>query len=164
MSKLCRSFLLSFLPITMLMLAGCGAGTNPEEVKFISELVPISGVISLNGEPLTNAMVQFIPSRNSEQARAALGITDHKGAYSLQTTVPSINADKTKGALKGDYKVIISKILLPDGSAVPENISDADAMAEGARESVPQRYSDYENSKLTASITGENKELNFDLK
>jgi len=77
---------------------GCGSG------KF----VPVSGRVTLNGEPLAGATVSFEPLTEPGAApppTGSLGKTDEKGEFALQTT------SGENGAVVGKHRV---RIFLPD--------------------------------------------------
>ena len=87
------------IPILALVTCGCGSSQY--------ELVPVSGVVTLDGEPVTGARVIFEPRRSGEAALNAGpgsdGETDDAGRYSLLTT-----ADGKRGAVVGQHVVMIS--------------------------------------------------------
>jgi hypothetical protein len=69
---------------------GCSGG---------AKTVPVEGVVTLDGKPLPNATVLFIPQEPG--GRDAHGTTDADGAFSLST---DRSAD---GAFPGAYKVTV---------------------------------------------------------
>lgn len=136
------------LLLTAALLTGCGGGDNGPE--YAEHLVTASGTVTSAGAPLPGATVTFHPS--GAGGVTASGVTDAEGRYRLYTAVPGASADDTLGAVVGDYKVTVSRILMPDGSPVPAGTTPADAMAEDATESLPPRYSDPETTELTMSV------------
>lgn len=74
--------------------AGCGSGSG---------MVPVRGVVKLDGQPLAGVSVTFVAQ--DPGGRDAYGSTDPKGEFSLTTSQPS------DGVLPGQYKVVI----LPTG-------------------------------------------------
>ncbi len=59
-------------------LAGCGGGPR---------LVPVSGVVTLDGKPYKNAVVSFQPvatKDNDAPGRQSMGVTDESGRYTLK--------------------------------------------------------------------------------
>jgi uncharacterized protein (TIGR03067 family) len=64
------------------------------------ELGPVEGWVTLNGKPLANATVVFVPV--DKKGQKATGTTNKNGEYKLTT-------HGKKGALSGKYKVIITK-------------------------------------------------------
>lgn len=79
------------------------------------KLTPVSGKVTLDGEPVAGAKVVFLPRKLFvEQALPhppSAAITDEQGVYHLQT-------DKTDGAPPGEYLVLVSK--RDDKSALEE--------------------------------------------
>lgn len=64
-----------------------------------SEMVPVSGVIKLDGKPFPFASVMFVPQDSA--GRDATGTTDEQGRFVLSTVEPR------DGAKPGKYKVVI---------------------------------------------------------
>src|SRR6516165_10289687 len=88
----------SSLVLAVLLAAGCGsAGT-----------VKVKGIVTLDGEPLSDATVSFVPVG---QGLPAGGITDEDGVFRL-TTYRSED-----GALPGEYRVTVA---LPPESTHPQ--------------------------------------------
>jgi hypothetical protein len=78
-----------------LLSAGCGS----------SDVAPVSGRVTLDGEPVANARVTFQPlgsAENPNPGQGSYGITDAEGRYSL-TMVGS----KRSGAVVGKHRVSI---------------------------------------------------------
>jgi hypothetical protein len=79
-----------------LLFSGCrGAETY--------ELAPVSGVVTLGGEPLRNGVVNFQPigGDNANPGPGSTGITDQQGRFELKTP------DDAPGAVVGEHKVRI---------------------------------------------------------
>jgi hypothetical protein len=104
-----------------------GCGTGPYE-----ELLPARGTITLDGSPLDGATVAFIPAK-STQMQPSYGYTDTDGKFELKTP------EGFEGVSPGEYRIVISKIVMPDGTAVPPGSQTGGA--EG-NESVPLPHSD----------------------
>ncbi|MCA9021702.1 MAG: carboxypeptidase regulatory-like domain-containing protein, partial [Planctomycetaceae bacterium] len=128
-----------FCLILILALTGCGGGGEP-----IPELGQVTGVVTMDGAPLSNAKIIFEPQQASDKARrrASSATTQTDGSYTLE-----YNSDAA-GATPGTHKVMILKM--------PDNPDDAGTQL------VPAKYND--KTELTAEVkTGENS-FNFDLK
>lgn len=134
------------LLLTLAALLGCNGGSG---VKPVS----VSGVITVNGEPLANAEINFITDEF-----AGYGKTDAQGRYAL-----------VQGAAPGDNKITINKILKVEGmeySDNPEDGLDEGQMAaasgvpgpggpgggKSAEKQLPPEYSDIANTKLTFKV------------
>ncbi len=76
---------------TALSMIGCGSGRLPE-------LGAVSGIVTLDGEPLEGATVQFTPGLG----RVSRGRTGSDGVYELRYD------RNEKGALLGEHKVMIT--------------------------------------------------------
>ena len=135
------------LLIAAAALVGCGARTSA-----------VQGVVLLDGKPLPNASVRFVPQG---AGRDATGHTDASGAFSMSTLRPG------DGVVAGDYKVVISP---PIGTPDPTRYaSSEEAMAAAAKapppkaSSFPQQYTrpDQTPLKQTVPVSGK---VTFDLK
>ena len=124
-------------------LVGCGGAPAATPLP---ETVPVTGVITLDGQPIAAAAVTFIPQGQTKGIECQ-GTTDEGGRYQLQ------QQHGAEGAPPGSYKVVISRLLRGEGAG-----------AGGiAVESLPPRYSDVRVSQLTAVIPQAGGEFNFDL-
>ena len=126
---------------------GCGARTSA-----------VQGVVLLDGKPLPNASVQFVPQG---AGRDATGHTDASGAFSMSTLQPG------DGVVAGDYKVVISP---PIGAPDPKvYASNEEAMAAAAKapppkaSSFPQQYTRPDQTPLTQTVPVSGR-VTFDLK
>jgi hypothetical protein len=112
----------------LLLIVGCG-GNRP---------VPVSGQVKLNGKPLANASVAFVPEKEIKGAGAGSeGKTDADGNFTLHMAQKDAN-----GAFPGKYKVVIS---LHEGAGEQSN-----ANPKTPRELVPAEYNAH--SKLTFDV------------
>jgi len=114
---------------------GCGSGTY--EV-----LLPAGGTITLDGVPLDGATVAFIPSKSS-QMQPSYGYTGTDGKYELKT--PEGDA----GVSPGEYRIVISKIVMSDGTPVPPGSQTGGAEGD---ESIPYPHSDPRATKNVAIV------------
>ena len=79
-----------------LLLAGCGGAYKT---------APVSGRVTLDGRPLPDATVMFVPgggAADKDPLPSSAGATGDDGRYSL-----TLMGGKTKGAVVGKHKVII---------------------------------------------------------
>jgi hypothetical protein len=125
---------------------GCGA----QEPKFAS----VSGKVTLDGEPLPNALVTFQPvaqKKGVNPGPASTGRTNAKGEYTLQV----VGRPET-GALVGKHRVLITAYK----GEVPAATDDA--KPEMPPQLVPERYN--AATTLTVEVPAEGTEkANFDL-
>jgi hypothetical protein len=81
------------LAVALAVLSGCGGGTTT-----------VSGVVTLDGNPVEGATVLFTPeSGDGGGVGGSSGKTDAQGRYTLRTV-----ADDRAGAARGKHKVTIS--------------------------------------------------------
>ena len=157
-----ETLVLMLAMVVTLGVVGCGG--SGEEPTFLKDLVPATGNVTLNGEPLSGATVIFAPGISVEGGRMATAVTDDSGAYELITRVPGASEEKSKGALPGEYVVAISRIELPEGVTLPDDISDEnEAIARGAKQLVPEEYVDPQTSTLKATVASPKAENDFKL-
>lgn len=106
-------------------LTGCGGGSGVE-------LVPVEGVVTLDGLPVEGADVIFRPS----VGRPSGGRTNSEGQYTLLYT------REEKGAVAGEHQVSLSTYLEADDES-PDPIRQ-----KGRKETIPQKY----NRKTTLKV------------
>ncbi len=135
-------------------LAGCGAEAKPDP----DPSVVVSGVVTMDGKPLDRAMVSFIPMGGATQGNGGSGLTDSTGKYELSSQVGDA---VVVGTPPGKYKVLISKMIKPDGSVADPK---EPPMMSAARESVPLKYSDFATGTLSETVSTSGGTYNFDLK
>ncbi len=112
-------------------LPGCGGGGD------LPKLGRVKGVVTLDGKPLAEAQVQFLP----QSGRPSTAETATDGSYRLQYT-----ADHD-GALVGSHTVKIQTAI--DGRDDPRS------------ERLPARY--HSKTELKADVKSGSNEFNFDL-
>ena len=142
----CRSLLACLL----LVPAGCGGGDSGVQT------VPVSGTVTLDGQPLAGAMVRFEPTgaggSTAEGWIDSSGITDAQGRYTLSTP------DGMSGAVVGTHKVSITTAP-PSG---PVDFSTEGQTTAPAKEVIPARYNS--QTELTFEVPkGGTDAANFDL-
>lgn len=142
-------------------LSGCG-GVNKTEQELLDQLIPVTGKVTLKGEPLASASITLHPTAREGMTQFASAISDETGAFQLRTLIPGLTADQCKGVLPGTYQVVVSKIVQPDGSPLPEGVSEADAPA--TKQAVPVVYTTPERSPLQHTVTSAGEELILELK
>ncbi|MHC2069228.1 DUF4198 domain-containing protein [Bremerella sp. T1] len=91
------------LVVSLLLLSGCFGS---------DKVVPVSGVVTLDGEPLSGAVVGFEPIAVEGQLEAGYGSyakTDEDGRYQL------LSLKKEDGALVGRHRVSVSTVVGREG-------------------------------------------------
>lgn len=117
------------------------------------DLAPISGVVTLDGKPVEQAIVRFelVPGQDCPSGPGSIGLTSSDGRYSLKTHKGE------RGAVIGSHRVSIStkvtRMINPD-------LSDATEVV--AKERIPSRY--WHRSELVFDVSPKGtKEADFDL-
>jgi hypothetical protein len=140
---------------------GCG---SKGDLSFMSNAVPATGRVTVEGKPLPGANIRFIPTIQSTGGREATAITDADGAYEMSTLAPGVPPDQSKGVIPGEYTVVLSRVAMPDGGPPPADIIDEnDAIAKGLKQYVPAPYTNPETSPLKITVAAPKAENNFDL-
>lgn len=112
------------------MLVGCGESGPP--------LGKVTGKVTMDGKPISNAIVSFVPIDGS---RSSSAMTDDSGTYRLSFV-------DREGALIGEHKVSITSTAEVQGNTMEDIPSDDPRYAE----LMQSRQSDYNNAKVKESI------------
>lgn len=99
----------------LVLVAATGCGGGGESYDF----APVSGTVTLDGDPLSNATVTFQPTgKDAKTGPGSYGKTDAQGKYTLKVTTTG-----DKGAVVGKHRVLITRDIEEDendaGSTVP---------------------------------------------
>jgi hypothetical protein len=134
----------SFFLLVCLAAIVCGCSKSKK-----LDLTPVSGTVTLDGKPLPDADVTFFYQGSSINGyRISTGKTDAAGKYELK-------AGAQPGAVPGDFKVTVSRVVTKDGAAVKleEGMDMTQLEMQGlAKQSLPEKYYDYEKTGLTAKV------------
>jgi hypothetical protein len=137
---------IALLVVALVVAQGCGGDGLTR--------VPIEGVITAQGNPLGNAMVQFTP-QGSTPGEGALGMSDAQGKF----TVISSRQDDA-GVPPGEYSVRVSRFVGGKGEPLPPDATQADHP--DAKESIPAPYST-PSSPLRVTIDDQGGRVEVDL-
>jgi hypothetical protein len=145
----------SLLTLCVTLVSGCGGGDEPPTVYAVS------GKVTLDDKPLANARLTFMPATEGGKG-GGYATTKEDGTYELTD-------GQQAGCMPGQYKVVVSRYLTADGKPFeekPEEGLDLGQAIEAGdvKESLPKRYSNPEQTELTATIKEEdNESVNFKL-
>jgi hypothetical protein len=118
------------------------------------EVVPASGTVTLDGEPVEGVTVTFIPE-GDVGGRGGYGVSDSQGNFSLQAS------PEVEGIPPGKYQVIFRKLRMPDGSPIPSDMMAADAEPVNL---MPEKYGSIDGAYVMAEVpTVGGESLQFDL-
>ena len=138
------------LLVSLLVFTGCG----PSGLRVFT----VTGEVHYNGEPVDNAMVQFIPE--SPDGLGAFASTENGGKFVIATQ----GATKA-GALEGEYRVLVTKTVAVDSSGrelppVEEQEYSPYNMPTNVRPSgpppmknfLPEKYASKDSTDLTVKV------------
>ena len=123
-----RSFVLMSV-----LLGGCGP-TGPQTM-------PVSGTVSLKGQPLTSGIVRFNPV-DPQKGRPAEATLEKNGAFAMSSFKPG------DGVIAGDYSI-----------TVPATLENSEALAKdkgtgiGGKSAIPEKYSNPKTSGLKQTVS-----------
>lgn len=129
-----------FLPCVFVIASTLGCGDS----QF--EYAPVSGKVTLDGEPVSGARVVFMPQASGDSREAgpySNGETDEQGNFELS----SVATDPHDGAVVGNHRIVISTRkthLDPDNRDI--EIIDVP-------ESIPRPYTNYQKTPLTFQVS-----------
>jgi len=131
----------------LLLCAGCGSGYNMAEV---------SGVVTLDGKPLSNATILFMPkaTAGNDAGPPSNATTDENGKYTLTT------AESGSGAMVGKHQV---QVFTVSDQPTGEGEGGDNVYSKANAEKLPAHYNTA--STLTFDVpAGGTSEANFELK
>ena len=124
----------------LVVTVGCGRGDSN-----LPKLMPVSGAVTLNGKLLSGATIAFVPN-GATRGTGANGYTDAAGHYELMAK------SGKKGVPAGEYRVVITKFVMPDGSDFPAD-SKLAPIESSAKQSLPPKYSEADQTVLKANVS-----------
>ena len=134
-----RRFVALSLAFYFALLAGC------------SNLVQVQGEVTLDGKPLSNAKVMFMPKGGG---RPAEGKSDADGKFKLTTNQPF------DGAAPGEYVVTVTaRTIVYESKAGTE-----EGFIEKPIWHAPQKYSEPAKSDLVATVSAEKPKIKLELR
>lgn len=134
------------------LVAGCGEAPP--------KMFGVSGVIKskADGKPLDKIRVEFWPLGNGPKS---IAYTDAEGRFKLGT-----EDGTTLGALAGKHKVAFSDTSIYNNDLAKKVFGraaeDVD-LTEGRKPRIAPKYFNTQSSDVTADVTSEGQEINFDL-
>ena len=135
----------SGMAILLVWIGGCGGSHET--------LLPASGFVTLDGDPLPEATVAFIPVKSNQQ-QPSYGYTDDDGKYVLKTPEGYV------GVSPGEYRIVVSRMVMEDGSPIPPGSQTG--AAEG-HESIPFPHCDPRATKHVAVVSDGTQEFDVEI-
>lgn len=132
---------------------GCSKGVD------IPKVVKVTGKVTYKDKPLADAEVGFLSKLDNEDVKAARGVTNAAGEFSLTTYVDAEH--EVSGATPGEYKVIINKEDRPSMEEMTKQFTSGTPNMT-FKKLVPKQYTAKDSTPLEVTVTldGDNK---FDL-
>jgi hypothetical protein len=121
-----------------LAMGGCGGRAN--------NLLPVEGIVKLDGKPLAGASVIFVPDGTVGQT--AFGTARQDGSFRLATS----NRD---GVSPGEYRVIVGVVQTPDaasGDLIRQEMAARQKAGSPTPPLVPAVYGDFAKSPLRCKV------------
>lgn len=127
-------------------LLGCAGSDN------LPRMAPVSGVVTLDGQPLTSGQVVLLPEVENKAGLSAATI-ENDGTFQIHTA-------GHEGAPLGKYKVAVTPSMVPS-AAMAANSKPKTGMPKGG---FAPRYSDQKNTPLRVEVSENPKPGAYDLK
>jgi hypothetical protein len=116
-------------------------GPRPKGPDFSGPLLPVAGKVIVNGKPLTQGSVTFLPDAakgNKQPPLTLIGMIGTDGEYNLVTI------DNRRGAPAGWYKVTVQ-------SQAPPSAGDTSIQTRPAV-TIPPKYRDMVKTPLSVEV------------
>ncbi len=140
----------------LLLLISGFAGCSRSSANISLPVVPVEGVVTLDGQPLPDADVTAIPVGATEGLGGSAR-TNAAGEFHLQ------HVRGEPGLPPGEYKFTVSLRKRPDGTVPPVN-DPTPPIESDAVETLSAAYSSPESTTLLHAIPGDGSPLKLDLK
>jgi hypothetical protein len=136
---------LAIVSAVLLAAPGC-SGTNDDWRAKRPKVVPVSGTVLYNGQPLEDATVTFT---NAAASRSGYGQTGPGGKFTLTTFTPA------DGVVPGKQQVTVRKVRVTGRKKPGVDPSTSSEVPPPPEEHwlIPSRYGRAETSGLTVEVT-----------
>ena len=151
MSRFWSRTILAGLACVFLLLGGCSGRSGR---------IPVSGSVTVDGEPGTITIVTFTPvSSSAPPEHAGTVITDDKGQFAIG------NREQDTGLMPGEYRVTFSRFLANKGGKAVHGGGKKSEIEYDvpSKESISDEYRDKANSPITAKVSKSSTEFKFEL-
>jgi hypothetical protein len=101
--------------------------------------------VTLNGQPVEGALVEFTPVAAAAGVAGAQALTDAAGRYEA-ATLRDNGKTVEPGLPAGEYRVTVSKLEAPPGDA---------SLSRPPRNVLPPKYQSVDSSPLTATVSSD---------
>jgi hypothetical protein len=143
------------LTVALTLFACCGCGPK------LPPIVPVEGVVTINGKPVANALVVFMPVlERFGMETISTATTDEHGHYTLicQTA-------QTPGAVTGSHIVTVSETAVPENFRTGHDYKGLEAYyAKFGNRPIPTEYQNRSKTPLKIEVSNQTPVINLDLK
>lgn len=120
--------------------SGCGGSQAPTPP---ANLVPVSGTITLGGQPTGRVAINLVPT-GTTKGQGGLAISDDAGKFQV------IHPTQKAGVEPGEYRVVFSLYMQPNGEPLPPNTSPTTTMSVQA---IPAPWSDPGSTSIAQALS-----------
>ncbi|MDR0705663.1 MAG: hypothetical protein LBF88_11825 [Planctomycetaceae bacterium] len=153
-----KKFYYSIILLSIIFVTGCNSGGL--------SVLSVTGEVTYNGKPVENALISFVPQ--SSNSRGASGQSESNGTFTLLTQ----GATKS-GAMLGEYKILVSKVVEIDesGNEVkrvfskgydPTNTQEEKMFPQ--KKLLPEKYAKEETTDLMVTVEKKKNHFKLELK
>lgn len=142
----------------LLFVFAAGCSTPPPPV------IPVGGVLTIEGKPLPNAEIKFVPMQEDLDGNfTASGVTDKNGKFKLK-----LPGKTESGCCACECKVLVVEGPMPDGARRDNNAGFAAAASyknslKDKGRPIPAKYERVGTTPLTMTISEGEGDLKIDL-
>ena len=137
--------------LLFVFVSGCGPQGSGLDTQFVE------GVITLDGSPCAGVSITFVPKTEGSGERAG-GLSDGTGRYTLS----SVSGDPGRGALEGEYIVLVAKIESVE-LATPKIGPSGDPITSETRSVLHEFYQNERQTPLSATVVRGKNKIDFAL-
>lgn len=137
------------LLILCVLFIGCGDSGPPKDEQY-----PVSGKVTVKGQPLTDCTISFVSTDPSKVAGFS-GVLDSSGNYNLTD-----QSDGKAGAYVGKYKVVLAQS--PEAAKKAMMEGGGKSYAEGGLP-FPNEFLSAETSPKEVEVKAESNEINIEI-
>lgn len=135
--------------VVVLFSAAVGCGKSVEG----PETYPVTGVVTLNGAPVADALVQFTPITPDGVIAGAQTSTGADGVFNVKLELEMGKSSK-EGLPPGEYRVVVTKLELPGGQP---------SLSNPPKNTLPPKYATSETTPLQAIVKPQVNHFEFEL-
>jgi hypothetical protein len=123
------------------------------------QIVPVSGTVTLDGKPLPNAEVRFIPTRDGLDGNmVGIGVTDDDGKYTLR-----LPGKTESGCCACECKITITEGPIPDDLRGNDQMAATNFLKNLKNRPIPKSFTRMADTPLVVTVTPEQTDYPIEL-